>query len=111
MTELSNLQTPTPFTYTNYLTVYNCSPFTYTGTVQFLTTWFTAAINGTEYPASNSEVISFADAETNTIIYKTYVFPGVTVTSLTPGENIELVILHCMITEDLIKSFGRCFRQ
>ena len=103
MTELSDLRTPTAFTYGDVVSFYNCTLLTYTPTpnvtLQFFptTTWFVADISGTLFPAENSYIAGI-DAPLNTITTTTtiiaeyYTFPPLTVTSLTQGEAITLVI-------------------
>jgi hypothetical protein len=57
-----------------------------------VTTWFTAVVDGTSFPAQNSEVTGIITNEQPTTVYESYTFPGLTVTSLTPGEAITMVI-------------------
>jgi hypothetical protein len=102
VTELSDLRTPTAFTYGEALSIFNCTLLTYTPTpndpAQFfpVTTWMIADISGSLFPAENSYIAGI-DAPLNTItttatIYESYTFPDLTVTILTQGEAITMVI-------------------
>jgi hypothetical protein len=76
------------------MSVYNCSVdvsvLSYTGVPTYYTTWYNAVIGTTTFPCENSVVESFT-IDTSTSFFETYVFPGLTVTSLTPGEIIVMV--------------------
>jgi len=68
----------------------------------YYTTWYNAFVGGKTYPAQNSAVATFA-ITTSTYVYEQYVFPGLTVTSLTPGQLIVMVLSVPPIgTESLI---------
>lgn len=97
VTELSDLRTATAFTYGDPISAFNCSsitPYRPTGTdtqaYTPLTTWFTAIVNGTPFPCDNSVIGTMQYTQTTTV-YISYTFPGLTVTSLTPGESIQMV--------------------
>ena len=59
--------------------------------MEAITQWFVATANGTSYPAENSIVMSGQTITATTNIYSSVIFPGLTVTQLTPGEAITLV--------------------
>ena len=95
VTELSDLRAATVFTYTDPISAFNCSsitPFTGPQTQAYtpLTSWYTAIVNGTPFPCQNSIIGTMVFTQTTTI-YVSYTFPGLTVTSLTPGESIQMV--------------------
>ena len=73
---------------------YNCSQATATISLNakatYYTEWFRATVNGIGYPAANSIIFSEYITVT-TYVRKPLVFPGLTVTQLTPGEGITLV--------------------
>lgn len=93
MAALVDLRTATAFTYTDSLTVYQCSSDTSSSAPPHptWTQWFTAVVDGTEFPAQNSLILEATITETTTI-YETYTFPELIVTNLIPGESIEMVI-------------------
>ena len=100
MTELKDLRSATAFTYTDSLYINNCSVSTYTFTpnvtvtLQGITTFFTAVVDGTPFPAQNSFILQstwWFSITTTTTFYKSYTFPGLTVTKLTPGQAIQMV--------------------
>jgi hypothetical protein len=97
-----DLATPTPLTYIDTRTVYNCSVTTTSYNpalpllTEFQTQWFVATVNGMTYPAENSIPITQI-ITTTTYITTPITFPGLTVTQLTPGEAITLVpLLICL---------------
>jgi len=91
LTELSNLNTPTAFTYNAIFSVVTCSEVTLASvptayTSQFYTAW----ANGVSYPGLNPMVYSTAIDTPGLDFYTAITFPGLTVTVLTPGEAITL---------------------
>jgi len=80
---LADLRTPTLYTWTlSAIAGTGCAenPLTITD----FPTWEVA---GTTYPAATPATVTFS---TDTFVYATFTFPGMTVTSLTPGEQITL---------------------
>ena len=57
------------------------------------TTWYNAYAGGTTFTAQNSLIIT-SQISTSTFFYEPYVFPGLKVASLTPGEIVVMVILR-----------------
>ena len=93
-----DLVTPTPLTYTDTRSVYNCSWITAVdnldATPTYYTQYYTATVSGEPYPAQNSIVLTEIITST-TYLYFPVTFPGLTVTQLSPGEAITLVnLLH-----------------
>ena len=92
---LLDLRTATPFTLSDWYTVYNCSPNTITITrtapAPSFTFYLTALVAGQPFPAE-SHIISSPPYSTPTTGYNLFTFPGLTVTSLTPGQPIRIVI-------------------
>lgn len=80
---LGDLRTATPFTYTLTVSATECVTDPETVTVSW--TWF---VQGTPFTAENNPPLTFS---ANGYYYFTYTFPGMTVTSLTRGEQITLV--------------------
>jgi hypothetical protein len=89
-----DLQTATAFTYTDSVVVWNCTTETGLWSINplatMVTTWYTAIVAGTAFPAEDVVVIEYT-ISTTTTLYAVYTFPGVTVTSLTPEETITMV--------------------
>lgn len=92
---LLDLRTATPFTLSDWYTVYNCSPNTINTTSAALpstfTFYLTALVAGQPFPAK-SHILASPTYSTPTTGYDLFTFPGLTVTSLTPGQAIEIVI-------------------
>lgn len=81
---VTDLRTPTPYTYVYSLGVSGCN------TDEIIVTgWYTAIANGMSYPGANTFTYTF-DVSTG-VLYVSYTFPGLIVTNLTPGEEITLV--------------------
>ena len=80
---MTNLAIPTPFSYIDTYYVYDCATNPLT-----LSVWYTAIVQGVPYSAAHYDAITANAAPT---VYASYVFPDLTVTSLTPGEEITLV--------------------
>ena len=95
MPALDDLRTATAFTYTESVVVWNCT--TVTGLrsdnplADLATTWYTAIVDGTAFQAEGFFIVELT-ISTTTTFDAVYTFPGLTVTSLTPGETIEMVI-------------------
>lgn len=82
---LSDLRTPTPFTFTLSAIAAGCD--TDPLTLSFSETWL---INGTGFPAANPVLVTLTNAAPSSF-YAVITFTGITVTSLTPGEPMTLV--------------------
>jgi hypothetical protein len=54
-------------------------------TLTDLVTW---DVNGTDFLAAEPATVTFSDLS---LVYATFVFPEMTVTSLTPGQTLTLV--------------------
>jgi hypothetical protein len=85
LTGLNDLRTATPFTFTLSVAASSCAtdPLTLTDAL----TW---DVQGTPFPAVEQGVITYTGAALQTY-YATFTFPGMTVTSLVPGEPLTLV--------------------
>ena len=81
---MTDLRTPTPYTYVYSLAVSDCqtSPIT-------VSAWYTAYANGTAYVAENTFTYIFTGATSTMTV--AYTFPGLIVTNLEPGEEIIMV--------------------
>ena len=82
-----DLRTPTPYTWTLSAFITGCA--TAPETITLHDTWL---VEGTTFPAQNTATVTFSSDGT---VFVTFTFPGMTVTSLTPGEPITLVC-SCM---------------
>lgn len=100
MTVLEDLRSATAFTYTDAFYINNCSVSIHTSipnitvTPTPTTTFFTAVVDGTSFPAQNSFIVQetwWISVTTTTTVYESFTFPGLTVTSLTPGQSIQMV--------------------
>jgi len=82
---LNDLRTATPFTFTLSVAASNCAtaPLTLTDSL----TW---DVDGTPFPAASPIIVTYTNAAP-AISYLIATFPGMIVTSLTPGEPITLV--------------------
>jgi len=105
---LEDLRSATAFTYVDTYYLSNCSVFISTlnpaVTPPVTTTFFTAVVDGKSFPAQNSLIIqeeSWAYVFTTTEIYQSFTFTGLIVTTLTPGQSIQIVSYHCCSTESL----------
>lgn len=83
---LTDLRTPTPFTFTLSAIADGCN--TDPLTLSFSETWL---IDGTGFPAENPVLVTLTNAAPASF-FATITFLGITVTSLTPGEQMTLVI-------------------
>jgi hypothetical protein len=83
------LRTPTPFTFTISVTYQECSTITVLSTPDYAPYFYTADVNGTTFLAENQltppDGLGAASTDTTSFFLT---FPGLTVTSLTPGESI-----------------------
>jgi hypothetical protein len=53
--------------------------------------WYTAVVDGISVPAENSAIFTLIPPDSTTISSELYTFPGLTVTSLTPGKALQMV--------------------
>jgi hypothetical protein len=109
VTALQDLRTAAAFTYTDTVSIYNCSSVVPTNksiSVTYLTTVYAAIVNGTNYPAQNTVVITTLPVYATTTFYESYTFPGLTVTSLTRGEVIQMVFHKSCKRTDLMNRAG-----
>lgn len=88
---ITDLRTPTAYTYNYTIYVSSCATNPVTDIVIY-----TAEVDGNSYVASWSGVFSAAP-----VVYETFIFTGLTVTSLTPGQEISVV---CSTISELMKT-------
>jgi len=80
---LTNIATPTPFTFTDTNYVFDCATDPTTVSV-----WYTLDVAGTQYPGEFGNVLTYSAAPT---VFATYTFPALIVTQFTPGEEVTVV--------------------
>jgi len=93
LSQLSDLRTPTPWTYTDTIGYLDCVVTSLTATPNFYLedSFYTAVISGVSYSAQNEFV--WPDGVNVTTTDTTYVyltFPQLTVTNLHPGDRITM---------------------
>jgi len=81
--KLSDLRTPTPWTFVDSYTHASCGPKPTTAIV-----YVTIFISGTAYPAASEENYVMGAATSGAV---TWVFPDLTVTNLFPGQVATVV--------------------
>jgi hypothetical protein len=79
---ITDLRFPTIFTYVDTYSASNCDTATLVYTVSY-----TAYLQSTNYPAP-SEIVTIGAAS---VAYVTYTFPGLTVSTLRPRDEISMV--------------------
>jgi len=52
--------------------------------------WYTAVVDGTSFPAENSAIFTVIPPDSTAISSEVNTFPGLTVTSLTPGKALQM---------------------